>query len=179
MRGKRPNRRSRRRSGRKNAGRRRADYRAIDHGWDSVATLVDERPRKASMGNILVLFVMGVVMGLILYWITIAYTRQFDKAWVYAINTVIALAVKLVFQWLMVLAATPWAVFTMARRIILRRHWNQLPQKEGSVLETTLPNNMTVTAVATMILATELSRENVQPIWFIDSSYAVPPMLYG
>ena len=83
------------------------------------------------------------------------------------------MAVKLVFQWLMVLAAIPWAVLTMARRIIPRRHWNQLPQMEGSALETTLPNNMTVTTVATMILATELSRENVLPIWFIDSSHAV------
>ena len=83
------------------------------------------------------------------------------------------MTIKLAFQWIMVLAAAPWVVYTMGKRIIPRRYWNQLSQLEGSALEATQPNNMTVTVIATMILATELSRADVQPIWFIDSSDAV------
>ena len=112
-------------------------------------------------------------MGLCLYWVTSNYTRQFDKAWIYAINTIIAMTIKMAIQWIMVSKAAPWVVYTMGKRIIPRRYWNHLSQLEGSALGATLPNNMTVTAIATMILATELSRENVQPIWFIDSSHAV------
>ena len=146
---------------------------AIDYGWDSATKLLDEKPRKAAIGNVLVLCVGGGIMGLILYWVRSDYTRQFDKAWIYAINTLIAMTIKLAFQWIMVSAAAPWVVYKMAKRIIPRRYWNQLSQLEGSALGATLPNNMTVTAIATMIPATELSRENVLPIWFIDSSHAV------
>ena len=34
----------------------------------------------------------------------------------------IAMTIKLAFQWIMVLAAAPWVVYTMAKRIIPRRY---------------------------------------------------------
>ena len=166
-------RRNQSRSGRNKSGNARVIQSAIGNGWDSAAKLLDEKPRIAAIGNVLVLCCAGVIMGLILYWVTSNYTRQFDKAWIYAINTLIAMTIKLAFQWIMVSPAVRWVVNTIAKRIIPRRYWNQLPQLEGSALGTTLPNSMTVTAIATMILATELSKENVLPIWFIDSSHAV------
>ena len=146
---------------------------AIEYGWDGATALLDRKPRKAAIGNVLVLSVMGVVMGLTLYWVTSNYTRNLDKAWIYAINTVIAMIIKVAFQWLMVLIAQPRVVYPVAKRIIPRRYWHLLSMMEGRSHETTVPTNMTVTAVATMILATELSRENVLPILFVDSSHAV------
>ena len=138
-------------------------------GRDRVTTLLDGKPRIASLANLLVLFGMGSVIGLGLFLVTWNFTSQFDKPWVYVMNTLIAMTIKLLLQWFMVLIGTPMAI-GIGRELLFQRTGKHPPRTTGDSIDSPLPNSMTVTALATMILATELSKGSVQPIWFVDPS---------
>lgn len=145
--------------------------RRFEWGANHVANLVDERPRVAAFGNLCVQFAMGLFMGCGLFIMTWNFTSQFDKPWVYAINTLLAMMIKVAVQWFVVLVGTPFVAW-IAREIVFQRTGVRLSRTAKNAADSPLANSMTVTALATMILTTELSKGNTMPIWFIDSSDA-------
>ena len=140
----------------------------INRGNDRVANLIDGSPRMTGIANLVTLFSMGVVMGLALSLVAWNITSQFDKPWVYVINTLIALTIKLVCQWFVVLGCVP-LIKDIARRVVSRHTQTSQPLPLKDLPDSHLANSVTVTALATMVLATELSKGDVLPFWFIDS----------
>ena len=76
---------------------------SIEMGKDRTVNLIDSKPRIASLANLCVLFMMGSAIGLGLFLVTWNFTSQFDKPWVYVMNTLIAMTIKLLLQWFVVL----------------------------------------------------------------------------
>ena len=144
----------------------------IEWGLNFLVTTIEESPRKTAIWNILLVVLTGIIMGFGLFLVTSIYTSQFHKAWTYAANTVIAMVIRLVLQWMIVVRGVPFARL-IARRVLERRTGRRVPRVDGKLPETTIANNLTVTVVATLILATELSGGGVQPLWFVDASDAI------
>lgn len=144
-------------------------HQGVEWGKNRVANLVDGKPRLASLANVCVLFVMGSVMGLGLFLVTWNFTSQFDKPWVYVMNTLIAMTIKLLLQWFVVFIGIPM-VIGIGRELVFQRTGVRPPRTPRDSIDSPLPNSMTITALATMILATELSQDGIRPIGFIDPS---------